>query len=81
MLATGITYRRLLPELVAEFEEREAALFCLYTWTEWEKLARDERALGVAHYRVRRLLDMNIHDASERERKRRDRELQHRQRE
>lgn len=34
------------------FEQREAARFSLYTWTEYQQLPANERAGVVAYYRV-----------------------------
>lgn len=46
-----------------EIEEREAAVFCGYTWKEWKELAMPERVDGVAHFRIRRYVDLNVEDA------------------
>lgn len=34
------------------YEQREAARFSLYTWTEYQQLPADERAAVIAYYRV-----------------------------
>src|SRR4051794_17097063 len=39
-------------EHVAEYEAREAAIYCHYNWTEFQQLGRDERAACVAQYRI-----------------------------
>lgn len=58
-------------ELVPEMEEREAAQQAGIAWTLWPTLHHSDRALAVAHYRVRREMDMHIRDASAREQRRR----------
>lgn len=55
--------------MVAELEERNAALAEGYSFAEYQALPRDERILTVAHYRLSRLLRMHEQDALERERK------------
>lgn len=70
LLDTGITYRRLLPGLVPEIEEREAARFSGYTWAQWELLDHHERVSGVAYFRARRTIEMHQSDAQEIEAKR-----------
>jgi len=61
---TGITYRTYLPGVVAELEEREAALFCGYPLPEWRDLPWQERARSVAHYRVQHLIRLHADEAS-----------------
>lgn len=63
MLETGIAYNRLLPNLVPEIEEREAAIFNGYTWTEWNALPYWERIDGVAFARTHRLIELHKGDA------------------
>lgn len=63
-LATGIAFDTPIPILVPEIEEREAAVFNGYTWREWCDLERDERIDGIAHHRLRRLIEQHVHDAS-----------------
>ena len=69
-LDTGITYRRIVPNVVPEVEEREAARFNGYTWKEWLKLPRQERVDGVAYSRIRRYIDMHQEDAKGKEARR-----------
>lgn len=52
----------LYPGLVSEFEERSAALFGLYTWTQWSRLPRNERVQAVAHYRLVHLIDAHLQE-------------------
>lgn len=63
--------------MVTEYECREAAIFSLYNWTEWLGLQPDERATCVAHYRLNKAIEANVHDAiskhQEREARRRRR--------
>jgi hypothetical protein len=44
-------------------EEREATLFCGYTWKEWRSLDYSERVYGVAYFRMRRIIAMHQEDA------------------
>lgn len=67
---TGIVYRALLPGLVPEIEAREAAVFGLYTWRQWQQLEWEERADGVAHFRIRRAIELHQNEAVTREIKR-----------
>lgn len=66
---TGIEITGLLVGLVPELEEREASLFCGYTWKEWNEFSltdpvgRWERASGIAHYRVHNLIKQHSEDA------------------
>jgi hypothetical protein len=54
---------------VPEIEEREAAIFCGYTWKEWQEFSlldpegRWNRAAGIAHYRLHHLIEQHIDDA------------------
>lgn len=50
----------LAPGLVSEYEERSAALFGLYTWSQWARLPRAERVQAVAHYRLTRLIEAHL---------------------
>ena len=53
----------MIPGLVSEVEERDAAIANGYTWREWGDLSRNERIHNVAHYRLRRLIDAHVEDA------------------
>ena len=75
-LDTGITYGRLLPNVVPEVEEREAARFNGYNWKEWQELSRQERVDGVAYFRIRRFIEMHQQDAQDRDMERRTRRAQ-----
>lgn len=74
LLDTGITYRRILPGIVPEVEEREAAKFNGYTWKEWQELPSHERVDGVAYFRIRRQIEMHQQDAQDKESERRMRQ-------
>jgi len=56
--------------MVPDVEVREAAHHNGYTWEAWQQLRYRERVYGLAYYRIRRLIEMNQHDAQERETKR-----------
>lgn len=62
-MSTGILYGIDLPGLVPEIEEREAALFNGYRWNSWLRLPHDERVNGVAHLRLRHLIETHAQDA------------------
>ena len=64
---TGIEYEALVPGLVAEIEEREAARFNGYTWRDWLELERHERAAGIAHSRLTHLIALHQQDAVQQE--------------
>lgn len=63
----------MLPGLVPEIEEREAAIFNGYTWREWiafdltNELERYQRVAGIAHYRIHQIIEMHRNDAESRE--------------
>jgi hypothetical protein len=62
---------------VPEIEEREAALFCGYTWKEWQQFeltdpaGRWERASGIAHYRMHSMIERHVDESISREMDRR----------
>lgn len=68
-MRTGIQIIGLVEGVVAEFEEREAAIFSGYTWKEWQEfdlldpVGRWSRASGVAHYRLHSLIEQHVEDA------------------
>ena len=66
-LDTGIEYERQLLQLVPEIEEREAARFSGYKWSEWRELARQDRVDCLAYFRLSRAIEMNVHDAQRRD--------------
>lgn len=61
----------MLPGMVPEIEEREAARFGGVPWADWERLPRVDRIDGVAHFRLSRLIDLHQSDAHNAELKRR----------
>ncbi len=67
---TGIRYEGLLPGLVAEIEERDAAKDCGVSWIQYRDMEYAEQVKLVAYYRVSRIVDMHkdeaVNDASER---------------
>lgn len=60
---TGITYRRLMPDLVPYFEEREVAISSGYTWATWQTLSQYDKASSVAFVRLRNIISMHERDA------------------
>ena len=63
-IETGIKLKAIAPRLIPYYEEREAALFGGYRWIDWVALPYDERVLGVAHYRVHRLIEFHQAEAA-----------------
>lgn len=49
--------------MVAPFEEHDARIAARYTLGEWNALGWEDRALEVAHYRLRRLVALHSQDA------------------
>ncbi len=62
-METGITFGQFAENLVPEFEEREAAVYCHYAPLEFEGLPVEERARCVAQYRLHRLVELHAEDA------------------
>ena len=62
-IQTGITFRAPYPGIVPEMEEREAAMFASIRFLHWQKMTREERVDGVAHYRLHHLVEMHSEDA------------------
>lgn len=48
---------------ISAYEEREAARFGFYNWTEWRLLTNDDKAMAIAHYRVNGLISLHQQDA------------------
>lgn len=72
---TGVRYAPLVVGLVAEMEERDAAVFAQYDWDRWIGLSWEARAKAIAHFRLHHLIDLHRNDAAAREMKNRaDRE-------
>jgi hypothetical protein len=80
-VATGIVYDdpRIALGMVAEFEEREAAVHTGIGWVDWLGLPLRERAAGVAHYRLQYLIQMHGHDAVTRDSEMQERRARRRQ--
>ncbi len=52
-----------MPGFVPEYEEREAARFGLYNWTQWQFLNTDEKASIIAQRRMSNLIRLHQDDA------------------
>ena len=52
-----------MPGFVPEYEEREAARFGLYNWTQWQFLDTKEKASVVAQRRMSNLIRLHQDDA------------------
>lgn len=58
-----IRYQSWHPLVVSEYETREAAVFCNYTWDEFnEILTAQERAICVAHFRMKGIIEANVNE-------------------
>ena len=64
----------MLAEIVPPAEERLAALHNLYNWTDWRALPMEERVMGIAWYRISRLIDLHQGDAVARDMERRQKQ-------
>ena len=60
---TGILIGTQFAGTISAYEEREAARFGFYNWTEWRLLSNDDKAMAVAHYRVNGLIALHQQDA------------------
>jgi hypothetical protein len=45
---------------VSELEEREAAVYVLYTWSDWQQLDWRDRAAAIAQHRLKNLIDSHV---------------------
>ncbi len=52
-----------MPGFVPEYEEREAARFGLYSWTQWQFLNTNEKASIIAQRRMSNLISLHQDDA------------------
>jgi len=59
----NITFGRLLPNLVPQYEELEACVYVNYNYSQWRELTWQEKACAVAHYRMHRLVELHGSDA------------------
>ena len=53
-----------IPGYVAEFELREAMVYCNLNWLQWLSVPADERAKCVAQYRLHYLVEAHSSDAA-----------------
>jgi hypothetical protein len=68
-VVTGIAYARQLPGCIPFFEEYDAMKEAGYNEREWMELSPIERAMAVAHYRIRKYVSLHEADAVELKRK------------
>lgn len=61
--SSGLQVHPIVPYLVPEFDEREAAAAAHIPWDRWDDMARDQRVGVVAWNRSRRLLEIHASDA------------------
>lgn len=65
-MSTGIRFEPIIPGIVPEAEEREAAKHNGYTWRNWLELEHQERVDGVAWFRLTRLLELHSQEETSR---------------
>lgn len=56
----NIAYQKIHPAIVAEYEVREAAVFCNYNWSQFSLLTMEEQALCIAQFRLHNRIDMVV---------------------
>jgi hypothetical protein len=66
-ISSGVEMGIALPGFVPLFEEHEARVTAGYTLTAWRRLRSTDRALEVAHLRLRRMIHMQEEAAVARE--------------
>lgn len=71
-VTTGILIGTQFAGTIPAYEEREAARFGLFNWTEWRLLNTDDKAMAVAHYRVHSMITLHQQDAVNDEMERRN---------
>lgn len=64
-IATGIEITAPVAGAVPEYDQREAARFSLYSWTQYLALPRSEQIGVIAYYRAHRLVEAHTHAAVE----------------
>ena len=67
---TGITSKNQIPGNISWYEEHDARVSAGYNLHEWGSLSFEDRAMEVAHYRLRYKVKMHTDDAIDREIKR-----------
>lgn len=60
-----MTFERVLPGVIPEIDEREAAKYSGYTWREWLDLSRFERVDCFAAFTLHNLIDAHSHEAAQ----------------
>ncbi len=73
-VTTGILIGSQFAGTISAYEEREAARFGFYNWTEWRLLNKDEKAMAVAHYRINGMISLHQQDAVNDEMERRNKQ-------
>ena len=67
-ISTGVEYQVLVPGIVSLFEEHDVRVEIGYTLQEWRDLDPYDRALEVAHCRLRRQISLHrealVHESS-----------------
>jgi hypothetical protein len=63
LIETGIASEYQIPGNITWFEEHDARIKAGYTLSDWYLLDYRERAFEVAHYRIRRMIEMRKNEA------------------
>lgn len=64
-METGLSFERVLPGVVPEIDERDAARYGGYAWREWLQLPRYERVDCFAAYTLHNLIDAHSNEAAQ----------------
>lgn len=64
-IATGIEVTAPVAGAVPEYDQREAARFSLFSWTEYLALPRKEQINVIAYHRAHKLVEAHSHAAVE----------------
>jgi len=67
---SGITIKPMIPGIVSELEERDAAKFSLIPWPDFKVMNRLEKADVIAYFRIRMEIDAHTNDEMTRRRER-----------
>lgn len=62
-IETGISADHQIPGNISMFEEHDARIKVGYKLDEWYELDHRDRAFEVAHYRIRRMIEMRKNEA------------------
>lgn len=63
VIETGISADYQIPGNISWYEEHDARIRAGYKLDDWYELDHRDRAFEVAHYRIRRMIEMRKHEA------------------